>query len=157
MPRTGPDDRYGSDMGTLLVLLVGVIGGVAAGFQSQFVGVMENHVGSLGSTFITYGSGGVLVGLIFLLSRQGDLSGIREVPWWALLAGLMGIIIIGSLSITVANLGVGKALTLFTATSIIAAAVIDQFGLLGATLKTVDLSRGLGIVLLLAGTWLVVR
>ena len=39
----------------------------------------------------------------------------------------------------------------------IAAAVIDQFGLLGATLKTVDLSRGLGIVLLLAGTWLVVR
>ncbi|MDH3463371.1 MAG: DMT family transporter, partial [Acidimicrobiia bacterium] len=101
--------------------------------------------------------GGVLVGLIFLLSRQGNLSGIGEVPWWALLAGLMGIIIIGSLSITVANLGVGKALTLFTATSIIAAAVIDQFGLLGATLKTVDLSRGLGIVLLLAGTWLVVR
>lgn len=143
-------------MGTLLVLLIGVVGGLAAGFQSQFVGIMDNHIGTLGSTLITYGSGGILVGLIFVGSR-GDLENIKEVPWWALLAGLMGIIIIASLSVTVSNLGVSKALTLFTATSIIAAALIDQFGFLGATPRVMDLSRSLGIALLLTGTWLVVR
>lgn len=144
-------------MGTVLVLLIGVLGGVAAGLQSQFVGVLDDRVGTLGSTLITYGSGGVIVGLIFVTSRQGDLSNARQIPWWAWLAGLMGVIIIGSLSITVSNLGVGRALTLFTATSIITAAFIDQFGLIGATVKGLDLSRGAGIALLLVGTWLVVR
>jgi transporter family-2 protein len=144
-------------MGTLLVLLIGVLGGIAAGLQSQFVGVLDDRVGTLGSTLITYGSGGVIVGLIFVISRQGDLSNARQIPWWAWFAGLMGVIIIGSLSITVSNLGVGRALTLFTATSIITAAVIDQFGFIGAAVKGVDLSRGVGIALLLAGTWLVVR
>ncbi len=137
--------------------MIGIVGGIAAGFQSQFVGIMEENVGALGSTLITYGGGGLLVGAFFLISRQGDLGEIRQIPWWALLAGVMGIIIIASLSTTVSNLGVGRALTLFTATSIITAAVIDQFGIFGASVKVVDVSRGLGIGLLMVGTWLVVR
>lgn len=144
-------------MGTVLVILVGILGGVAAAFQSQFVGVLDDRVGTLGSTLITYGGGGLLIGLIFLATRGPDLGDTRTIPWWAYAAGVMGLIVIASLSITVSNLGVGKALTVFTATSIITAAIIDQYGWIGATVKLVDLSRGAGIVLLLVGTWLVVR
>lgn len=144
-------------MGTILVILVGVLGGIAAGFQSQFVGILDDRVGTLGSTLITYGGGGLLVGLIFLATRGAELGNIKSIPWWAYAAGVMGIIVIASLSVTVSSLGVGKALTVFTATSIITAAIIDQYGWLGASVKLVDFSRGAGIVLLLVGTWLVVR
>ncbi len=144
-------------MGTVLVILVGILGGIAAGFQSQFVGILDDRVGTLGSTLITYGGGGLLVGIVFLATRGTDMGNVRTIPWWAYAAGVMGLIVIASLSVTISNLGVGKALTVFTATSILTAAVIDQYGWMGATVKLVDLSRGAGIVLLLVGTWLVVR
>jgi transporter family-2 protein len=57
----------------------------------------------------------------------------------------------------VSRLGVSSALLAIIAAQLILAALIDHFGLFGAPVRTFDLARTGGLVLVLAGTWLVVR
>lgn len=142
-------------MSTLFVLLVGLAGGLAGALQSQFLGIMENRVGTLASTFVTYGGGGLAVGLLMLATRGARLSDLREVPWWAFTAGLMGLVVVSSLGITVSRLGLGSGLTLFTGTTLILAAIIDHLGLFTEA-NTLGARRLAGVALVIFGTWLVV-
>jgi len=143
-------------MSTLVVVFVGVLGGLAGALQSQSLGVMEDRVGTLTSTFITYGGGGLAVGLLMLAVGGGRLGEIRTVPWWALTAGLMGLVVVASLGVTVSELGLGAGLTLFTGSTLVLAALIEHFGFFGDA-RALDPARMLGVALVIFGTWLVVR
>jgi uncharacterized membrane protein YdcZ (DUF606 family) len=68
----------------------------------------------------------------------------------------MGLVVVASLGVTVANLGLGAGLTLFTGATLVLGAVIEHFGWFGDG-RSLDLIRVLGIALVIAGTWLVVR
>jgi transporter family-2 protein len=143
-------------MSFVVVILVGVIGGLAGALQSQFLGVMEQRVGTLASTFVTYGGGGLAIGLLMLALRGGRLAELRDLPWWVFTAGLMGLVVVASLGITVNRLGLGAGLTLFTAATLILGAALEHLGWFG-DVRTVDGARALGIALVIFGTWLVVR
>ncbi len=143
-------------MSFVVVVLVGILGGLAGALQSQALGVMEERVGTLTSTFITYGGGGLAIGLLMLALRGGRLAEIREIPWWAFTAGLMGLVVVAALGITVSRIGLGAGLTLFTGATLVLAALIDHFGFFGGG-RTLDAPRLSGIALIIFGTWLVVR
>lgn len=68
-------------MATLIVLIIiAAIGGIAVALQAQFMGLMDKGIGTIESMFITYGSGGVLVGLAMLFYRGGNLAAWQNVP-----------------------------------------------------------------------------
>lgn len=140
-----------------LGIIAGLIGGVAAGLQAPFAGLMGQRVGDLGSVFFTYFGGGLLIAVITLLIGGGNLAAWRTIPWYAFLAGPLGLVIIGSLSYTVPRLGAATASTLFVAAWLILSLILDQFGWLGVAQRNLDGLRLLGVMALLAGTWLVVR
>ncbi len=142
-------------MRTLFVVLVGVVGGLAAALQSRFLGIMEQRAGTLASTFVTYGGGGLAIGLVALAVGGARISELRTVPWWAFTAGIMGLVVVASLGISVDRLGLGAGLTLFTGSTLVLAAVVDHVGWLGEPYR-LDLARLAGIAMVVAGTWLVV-
>ena len=142
-------------MSMLFVVLVGLAGGLAGALQSQFLGIMQDKAGTLASTFVTYGGGGLAVGLLMLAMRGARLSDLREVPWWVLTSGLMGLVVVASLGITVSRLGLGSGLTLFTGATLILAAVIDHLGLF-AEANVLGVRRLAGVAFVIFGTWLVV-
>ncbi|HLF42070.1 MAG TPA: DMT family transporter [Acidimicrobiia bacterium] len=143
-------------MSYVFVVLVGVLGGLAGALQSQFLGVMEQRVGTLASTFVTYGGGGLAIGLLMLAFRGGRLAELKDLPWWVFTAGLMGLVVVASLGITVNRLGLGAGLTLFTAATLILGAAVEHLGWFGEV-RTVDGARALGVAIMIFGTWLVVR
>lgn len=142
-------------MSTVLVVLAGLVGGLAGAFQSQFLGIMEERAGTLASAFVTYGGGGLAIGLAMLAVRGARLSDLRAVPWWAFTAGLMGLIIVMSLGITVSRLGLGAGLTLFTGSTLVLGALIDRIGWFGDG-HPLDARRIAGIAFVVFGVWLVV-
>ncbi len=144
-------------MQTGLVIVVAVIGGVAVAVQGQFVGVLDREVGTIGSTFVTYGSGGLLIGLILLLAGGDGISNWRSVPPWAFLSGAAGIVIIGAISFSVARIGLVPALMAITVSQFGVSAIVDHFGLLGGDVRPMDTSKVAGLVLLIAGAWLALR
>jgi transporter family-2 protein len=144
-------------MGIIGLIIAAVIGGVAITLQGQFMGLMDVVMGTRESVFVTYASGGVLVSLIVLFSRGGNLKAWQGVPWYAFSAGLLGLVIVGTIGYVVPRLGVAKGFTLIVASQFLLAALIDQFGWFGAAVRPIDLPRTLGLLIMLAGVWLVVR
>ncbi|HLV90950.1 MAG: DMT family transporter [Acidimicrobiales bacterium] len=143
-------------MSTAIVVLFGLLGGLAGALQSQFLGTMEDKVGTLPSTFITYGLGGAAVGLVMVAVGGDKWSELRGMPWWVYTAGLLGLVVIATLGITVSRLGLGAGMVLFTSSNLVIAAVIDHFGWLSESSQTLDVRRAAGIGLVVLGTWLVV-
>ena len=137
--------------------LVAMFAGVFTVIQSQLMGFMDKNMGTFESVLITYGSGGLAMALLFLMRGQWQLAGWQSVPWYAFTAGLCGLIIVGSLGYSVPRLGAVAAFTLFTCAQFIFALMVDHFGLLGAQVRPLNLSRLLGVGVLLFGTWLVMR
>lgn len=144
-------------MAALAVVLVALVGGVAAALQSQALNVMTARAGSLEAVFVAYASGGLVVALVMLVTGGGDLGDLGGAPWWVYTAGLTGLVVVGSIGIAAAELGLARSMVLFTAALLGLGAVIDHFGWMGATTRPIDLSRVAGLALVLAGTWLVVR
>ncbi|HEX9676169.1 MAG TPA: DMT family transporter [Anaerolineales bacterium] len=138
-------------------LLIALVSGVAITLQGQFMGLLDRTLGTKESVFITYGSGGLLVTLLMLASRGGNLRGGSGLPWYAFTTGILGLLIVGSIGFVVPRLGAARAFTLIVASQFLMAAVIDHFGFFGAAVRTVDAARALGLVVMMAGVWLVVR
>ncbi len=143
-------------MSTAVVILFGLLGGLAGALQSQFLGVMENRVGTLASTFVTYGLGGLAVGALMVAFGGGKWGELRQLPWWVYAAGLLGLVVVATLGITISNLGLGAGMTLFTSANLVLAAVIDHFGWFAEEARVIDARRLGGITLVVIGTWLVV-
>ena len=139
------------------LIIIAVVGGVAVALQGQFMGLIDKGIGTRESVFITYASGGVLAGLVMLASRGGNLRSWQEVPWYAFSAGVLGLVIVTTISYTVPRLGLSKAFTIIVASQFVTAAVLDHFGALGAVMRPLDLSRLLGFGVLILGVWLIMR
>jgi transporter family-2 protein len=124
---------------------------VAITLQGQFMGLLDRSLGTRESVFLTYASGGALATLMFLATGGGNLRSWSKVPLYAYTAGLLGLIIVGSIGYVVSRLGTAKAFTLIVASQLLLAAVIEHFGFFAADLRPVHLTKVTGLCLLLAG------
>lgn len=139
------------------VVFVAVVGGFAVTLQSQFMSVLTRDVGTLESVFITYGSGGLLIGLMMLVLRGGNLSAITHVPWYTVTSGIMGLIIVGTIGYSTSKLGLMIPLSIILAAQYLLVALVDHYGWLGAPVRLLDVTRVIGIVVMLVGVLLIVR
>lgn len=141
----------------LLIILIGLAGGVAVGLQSPLASLMSQRLGPFESIFIVHVGGAVasLIPLLFL--GGGRLSQWRTVPWYALIAGVCGLVVIGAVTYMIPRIGVAGAVTTIVAGQLFISAVLDHFGWLGATLRPIDAPRALGLAVLFLGVWLTVK
>ncbi len=141
----------------ILVIMVAVGGGVAISLQSLFSGVIGSKLGILESVFLVHLGGLLLASVLLLFVGGGNIATWRSVPWYALCAGFLGVAIIASISYAVPRLGLATTLTLSIVVQLVLGAILDHFGLLGATVRPLGLSRVVGMIVLFAGTWLIIR
>jgi transporter family-2 protein len=138
-------------------MFIAAAGGMAVAIQAQFMGLMDRSIGNVEAVFITYCGGGVLIAGLMLMMRGGNLGEWRSIPWYALTSGIFGLVIVGSIGFSVPRLGLVTSMTILVAVQLLTGAVLDHFGLLGAAPRPLDLSRILGMGVLVGGMWLTVR
>ena len=141
----------------IVLVIIAAVGGVAVTLQGQLMGLMDKGIGTQESIFITYAGGGIIISVAMLMSRGGDLKAISQVPWYALSAGIFGLVIVGAIGYTVPRLGLSKAFTIIVAFQFIVAVLLDHFGWLGATVRPAELTRLVGIGALIVGVWLIMK
>ncbi len=141
----------------MILIVLGLVGGFAAGLQGPLASLMARDVGTWGSVFMIHLGGLVGSALILLWPGTSRLSAWREVPWYALVAGLLGLVLLSSLTVCIPRLGVAATMTLIVVGQLTVAACLDHFGIFVEATRSFDLSRLLGMVVLLVGTWLMVR
>jgi len=140
-----------------LIILIGLVGGVAVGLQSPMASMITQRLGLFESVFIVHIGGAVIALIPLLIYGGGKLSQWRSVPWYVLGAGVFGLVVIAAISFTIPRVGVAAAITTVVAGQVLAGALIDHFGLLEAHLRPMDLTRAIGLAVVLFGVWLTVK
>jgi transporter family-2 protein len=143
----------------LLLFVLGVVAGALITLQSIINAGLGKRAGDLGAVFVvTLVSIAALIPLLLLFPSTGHL---RSLPgpsqWYLYLGGLLGIIIILAPILLVPRIGATATLTALVVGQLGLAVIIDQFGLLGAPRIALSPARLLGVLLLVLGTFFIVR
>ena len=140
--------------GSALVVLVCVTAGVGGGVQAAVMGRFGERIGVIEAVAFSSLVTTALALAVLLAARQtvsalGD--GFRS-PAWMWLGGVMSALIVFAIALSPPRIGTTTTVSLVIAGNLIAAAVIDRFGLFG--LERIGLSplRVLGLVLLALGS-----
>ena len=145
-------------MQTLIpIIIVGLLSGVAVGLQSPLASMITQRLGMVESIFIIHLGGTLLILLPLLAIRGGNLGDWRSLPWYALGAGAMGLIVVGGVSFMIPRVGVAASITLIIAGQLLLSAALDHYGLLGVHIRHVNVQRAFGLLLVFVGAWLTVR
>ena len=141
----------------LFIILIGLAGGVAVGLQSPMASMITQRLGTFESVFIIHIGGAVIALIPLLIYGGGKLSQWRSVPWYALGAGVFGLVVIAAISYMIPRVGVAASITTIVAGQLLVSVILDHYGLLGVSLRTLDGTRVLGMAVLLVGVWLTVK
>lgn len=140
-----------------VVIIIGLIGGVAVGTQGAIAGGMSQRIGGAASSVVIH-AGGLVASLLLLFARGGEqISEWRSLPWYMLGSGVFGLILYLTLSQTIPKLGATAAITLIIVGQLTASIIIDHFGVFETPIRHMDWNRAFAVVLLVSGAVLVVR
>jgi transporter family-2 protein len=91
------------------------------------------------------------------LHQAGSWRNAGNAPWWAWCGGLIGACFITAGILIVPHVGTASYSVAVIAGQLIGAVLLDQFGWLNMPQFPISLARINGVLLLLAGVWLIQR
>jgi transporter family-2 protein len=141
----------------LLIILIGLAGGVAVGLQGPLASMIGQRLGILESVFIVHIGGALIALLPLLFYSGGKLAQWKQLPWYTLVAGSFGLVVIGAVSLMIPRVGVAASIVTIVAGQLLVSTILDQYGLLGAMVRPLDLTRALGLAVVFVGVWLTVK
>jgi transporter family-2 protein len=138
--------------------LTAVVGGMIA-LQAPINSMLGKRVGTLPAAAVSFAIGTIVLVLLAVTfgGGFGKLGEIRHLSWVYLLGGVLGAAYVTTVLVTVRTLGAGGVTAATIAGQLTAAVVVDQLGVLGIEKQTITAPRMAGVLLLAAGTFLVVR
>lgn len=131
-----------------LFLLLSIIGGAGLAFQAGVNGQLGRRMGTLEAAFLAYAVGALALLLFTILVGNGDLSSALSFSKWKLFVGVFGALYIFVMVLSVPKIGAASAIIAAIVGQVIIGMVLDHFGLFGARMIPIDLSRVLGVILL---------
>ena len=141
----------------LAVFLMAVVGGLIA-LQAPINANLGKATGSFAAAFISFAVGAILLAAILILSgKAGGVGEAAGVPWYYLIGGLLGAAYVFTALVLVDEIGAGGVAAATVTGQLTLSVVLDRFGVLGLEETPLSWERVLGVALLLAGTYLVVR
>jgi transporter family-2 protein len=141
----------------IAVILMAATGGLIA-LQAPINAGLGRATGSITAAFISFAIGTLLLALIMVVAGQASgVSGALDVPWYYLVGGILGAAYVFSALVAVSAIGAGAVAAATITGQLTLSVVIDRMGILGLEQQPITALRILGVALLLAGTYLIVR
>jgi transporter family-2 protein len=139
--------------GTALATTLAVAAGLAGSVQVAIMSRLGERIGVLEAlAFSTALTAGVAV-VILVIAHQSLAGFGRAVhqPWWMLLGGLMGLLIVFTVTYSGPRIGVTATVGILIAGQLAMGAAIDRWGLFGSERIALHWPRLVGIALLAVG------
>jgi transporter family-2 protein len=144
-------------MNNYMLYLLMLCGGITVAVQPSINARLARIVGVLESSCISFAVGTVALFMVVLLVGRGSLRGVAAASWWELTGGLLGAFFVTMTIFVVPRIGTAAAMAAIIAGQLATGLLMDHFGLFGGRHIPLDSSRMIGVLLLMAGGWLVFR
>jgi len=145
--------------GAAVAVGLAVTSGLAGAVQAAVMGELGSRVGIVPALAFA-----VIVSLVCALTAllvwERSFSGIGAAlhePAWLWIGGVMSVFIVFAITVGPPRIGVAATIGSVIAGNLVAAALIDRFGLLGVKQTALNSPRILGLVLLAVGAALTLR
>ncbi|MDZ5602626.1 DMT family transporter [Pseudomonas sp. RP23018S] len=89
--------------------------------------------------------------ILVLRVAQPNVAGALQSAWWLWIGGVCGAVYVAMATFLPARLGVANFILFVMVGQVVAALLIDHFGLLGLTAKPVNLPRVAGVLIIVCG------
>ena len=136
-------------------LIVALAAGVALATQSaintQLAKAMSGE--AVIATFISFAVGTIVLFFIAWVKTDlwGNLSTIPSQPWWKLIGGILGAIVVFTTVLLAPKLGITAMLFFIIVGQLITATTIDHFGLIGMPIREVNITKLIGLIIVAFG------
>jgi bacterial/archaeal transporter family-2 protein len=141
----------------LAVLIMVIVGGFIA-LQAPINAGLGRATGNFAAAAISFAIGTVLLAAIVAFSgKAGGIGNVTQVEWYYLLGGALGAAYVFSALVLVSEIGAGPVAAATVTGQLVLSVVLDRLGVLGLDQEPITPAKVLGVILLLAGTYLVVR
>jgi transporter family-2 protein len=130
-----------------------VLAGLAGSVQVAVMGRFGNRIGVVEALAFATAVQLALAVSVLLVARQGagGIAGAFRAPPWMWLGGLMGLLVVFSITFAQPRLGATTTIGILIAGQLVMGAVIDRFGWFGVEQIGLSWTRLAGIALLGAG------
>ena len=139
-----------------LAVALAVLAGLAGSVQVAVMGRFGGRIGVIEA--LTFAAAVQLVlSLAILLVLRTGLGGLGHgfrAPFWLWSGGLLGLIVVGTITFAQPRIGATATIGILIAGQLVMGAVIDRFGLFGVSQIAISPARAAGIVLLGIGATL---
>jgi transporter family-2 protein len=145
--------------GNVIATALTVAAGLAGSVQVALMSRLGERIGVLEALGFSVGLTGVL-GFVVLLVARRSVAGYAhafEQPWWMLLGGVAGLLIVFTVTYAGPRIGVAATVGILIAGQLAMGAAIDRFGLFRSEKIPLGWPRLLGIALLAIGAALSLR
>ncbi|NOR88772.1 MAG: hypothetical protein GQ524_00815 [Anaerolineales bacterium] len=148
-----------SSLRLILLSGLGIVAGGLIAIQSVLNSSLGQRIGNFGSVLVlTFISTIVLIVLIFFFPSTSNLSNLPGFSeWYLYIGGFLGVAILAIPIYLVSRIGTTSALIAIVLGQSSIALVIDHFGLFASPKIEIDLARGVGVLLVAVGAYLVGR
>ena len=136
-------------------LIVALAAGVALATQSaintQLAKAMSGE--AVIATFISFAVGTIVLFFIAWVKTDlwGNLSAIPSQPWWKLIGGVLGAVVVFTTVLLAPKLGITAMLFFIIVGQLITATTIDHFGLIGMPIREVNITKLIGLIIVAFG------
>jgi transporter family-2 protein len=132
-----------------LLLVAGALITIQASINARLGQLLGNNMHAVLVSFVV----GTVAALAFFLiegGRVASLDSLRDAPWWVWTGGLLGVVFVWTTIFAVPRVGVSVMFPIVVAGQMVAAIIVEHFGLLGAPRQPASLTRigGVGLVVL---------
>ena len=139
------------------VLLTAFAGGMVA-MQAPINSALGKAAGNFTAATISFAVGTTaLLGITLLSNTKADLSAVGDLRWYYLTGGLLGAIYVTTVLVSVRTLGAGGVTAATISGQLAFSVILDRIGAFGLDEKPLSVGRVLGVALLAAGVFLIVR
>jgi bacterial/archaeal transporter family-2 protein len=143
----------------VLAALATVVAGGLVGMQAPINSVLGKSIGTFAAATVSFviGTAVLLVIALAFGGGFGRLGNVGDLSWIYLVGGLLGAVYVTTVLVAVRTLGAGGVAGATIAGQLTMSVLLDRAGALGLEQRALTFPRVLGIALLAAGTFLVVR
>ncbi|MGL4731066.1 MAG: DMT family transporter [Clostridium sp.] len=135
----------------MLAVIIAIISGVSMSLQGVFNTRMSESIGLWETNVVAQAVALVVTFIVMIFAGQGDIKAIKNVNKIYLLSGALGAVIIYTVMKSISSLGTTYAISIILVAQLVAAALIDCFGLFGTEKCHFGFKELLGIIIMITG------
>ena len=141
----------------IAIALTACAGGLVA-MQAPINSKLGKAAGTFAAASISFLIGtAILIAITAVSGKGANLSEASRLPWYYFTGGALGAAYVTTVLVTVRTLGAGGVTAATIAGQLSASVLLDRLGVLGLPEKPITAARVVGVALLAAGVYLIVR